>query len=244
MDFPNVSEPLTAALIGALATVAAALVQLRISWRREMKERERGQPITKKTRRGPVIFIFVLVMAAAVGGFALSQYFVSLREGDRDALRADLQSKLSEINATAMRLEHARTNEREQIETGARRADAQRLGEEGATASVVVGPCKPEGVPGARQECTEQSALRIAVCARLPASATVKEVQLYVRAEDSKQPWQEARVQAGQDAGQARFAEKFTERPDGDAAKQLCQGFANWSGEKSRLARILVKYSL
>jgi hypothetical protein len=243
MDFPNVSEPLTAALIGALATVAAALVQLRISWRREMKERERGQPITKKTRRGPVIFIFVLVMAAAVGGFALSQYFVSLREGDRDALRADLQSKLSEINATAMRLEHARTNEREQIETGTRRADAQRLGEEGATASVVVGPCKPEGVPGARQECTEQSALRIAVCARLPASATVKEVQLYVRAEDSKQPWQEARVQAGQDAGQARFAEKFTERPDGDAAKQLCQGFANWSGEKSRLARILVKYS-
>jgi len=204
MDFPNVSEPLTAALIGALATVAAALVQLRISWRREMKERERGQPITKKTRRGPVIFIFVLVMAAAVGGFALSQYFVSLREGDRDALRADLQSKLSEINATAMRLEHARTNEREQIETGTRRADAQRLGEEGATASVVVGPCKPEGVPGARQECTEQSALRIAVCARLPASATVKEVQLYVRAEDSKQPWQEARVQAGQDAGQAR----------------------------------------
>jgi len=244
MDFPNVSEPLTAALIGALATVAAALVQLRISWRREMKERERGQPITKKTRRGPVIFIFVLVMAAAVGGFALSQYFVSLREGDRDALRADLQSKLSEINATAMRLEHARTNEREQIETGTRRADAQRLGEEGATASVVVGPCKPEGVPGARQECTEQSALRIAVCARLPASATVKEVQLYVRAEDSKQSWQEARVQAGQDAGQARFAEKFTERPDGDAAKQLCQGFANWSGEKSRLARILVKYAL
>ena len=244
MDFPNVSEPLTAALIGALATVAAALVQLRISWRREMKERERGQPITKKTRRGPVIFVFVLVTAAAVGGFALSQYFVSLREGDRDALRADLQSKLSEINATAMRLEHARTNEREQIETGARRADAQRQGEEGAAASVVVGPCKPESVPGARKECTEQSALRIAVCARLPSSATVREVQLYVRAEDSKQPWQEARVQAGQDAGQARFAEKFTERPDGDAAKQLCQGFANWSGEKSRLARILVKYSL
>jgi len=57
---------------------------------------------------------------------------VSLREGDRDALRADLQSKLSEINATAMRLEHARTNEREQIETGARRAEGQRLGEEGA----------------------------------------------------------------------------------------------------------------
>src|SRR4249920_2627932 len=228
MDFSHVSEPLMASMIGALATVAAALVQLRISWRKEMKERERGQPITKKTRRGPVIFIFALVVAAGVGGFALSQYFVSLREGDRDSLRADLQSKLSEINATAMRLENARTNERRQIETEVQRADASRFGDEGAAATVVVAPCKPEGIPGARQECTEQSALRITVCARVPASATVREVQLYVRAEDSKQPWQETRVQAGQDAGQARFADKFAERPEGDAAKQVCQGFVNW----------------
>jgi hypothetical protein len=242
MDFPNLSEPVTAAMIGALATVAGALVQLRMSWRREMKERERGQPITKKTRRGPVIVVFALLVAAAVGGFALSQYFVSLREGDRDSLRADLQAKLSEINATAMRLEQARTNERRQIETEVQRADASRVGEEGAAATVVVGPC-PQVVPGTRLECTERSAVRVAVCARVPASATVREVQLYVRAEDSKQPWQEARVQAGQDAGQARFAEKFSERPDGDAAKQVCQGFANWSGEKSRLARILVKYA-
>ncbi len=243
MDFSHLSEPLMASMVGALATVAAALVQLRISWRKEMKERERGQPITKKTRRGPVIVVFALLVAAAVGGFALSQYFVSLREGDRDALRADLQAKLSEINATAMRLEQARMNEREQIETGTRRAEAQRLGEEGASASVVVGPC-PQVVPGARLECTEQSAVRVAVCARVPASATVREVQLYVRAVDSKQPWEESRVQAGQDAGQARFADKFTERPDGDAAKQICEGFANWSGEKSRIARILVKYAL
>lgn len=243
MDFPNLSEPLTAALIGAFATVAGALVQLRISWRREMRERERGQPITKKTRRGPVIVVFALVIAGAVGGFALSQYFVSLREGDRDALRADLQSKLSEINATATRLELARTNERKQIETEVQRADASHLGEEGAAASVVVGPCKPEGVPGAREECTEQSSLRIAVCARVPASATVKEVQLYIGQEKPKQPWQDNRVQPGEEAGQARFAEKFTERPDGNA-KQVCQGFANWSGEKSRVARILVKYAL
>ncbi len=243
MEFPSLSEPVTAAMIGALATVAGALVQLRISWRREMKERERGQPITKKTRRGPVIVVFALLVAAAVGGFALSQYFVSLREGDRDSLRADLQAKLSEINATATRLEQARMNERKQIETEVQRADASRLGEEGTGASVVVGPCKPEGVPGAREECSEQSALRIAVCARVPAAATVKEVQLYIGVENSKQPWQESRVQPGQEAGQARFADKFSERPDGEA-KQVCQRFANWSGEKSRIARILVKYAL
>src|SRR6266540_1750085 len=230
----NFSESIMAALIAAGATVLAALVQLRMSWRRELKERERGQPITKKARRGPVLFVFALMIAAAVGGFALSQYFLSLRNGDRDTLRSELHSKLSEISASAARLEHARLGEREQIETGARRAEALRLGEEGAAASVLVGPCRPEGT-GARRECTEQSIVRVALCARVPASASVKEVQLYIRSEDSKQSWQESRVQPGQDAGQAGFAEKYVERPDGDAAaKQVCQGFANWSTDKSR----------
>jgi len=243
MDFPHLSEPLMAALIGAGATALTALVQLRLSWRKELKERERGQPITKKSRRGPVIAVLALMIAAAVGGFALSQYFVSLREGDRDALRSDLQSKLSEINATALRLEQARLNERKQIETEVQRADASRLGEDGAAASAVVAPCKPGGVPGAREECTEQSALRITVCASVPAAATVKEVQLYIRSDDPKQPWAEARVQPGQEAGQARFAEKFSERPE-EGAKQVCQGFANWSHDKTRIARIIVKYAL
>ncbi|MGH8660170.1 MAG: hypothetical protein ACREUB_00225, partial [Burkholderiales bacterium] len=84
----NLSDPLMAALIGAGATVLAALVQLRLSWRNELKERERGQPITRKTRRGPVILVFALMIAAAVGGFAFSEYLVSLRGEDRDALRA------------------------------------------------------------------------------------------------------------------------------------------------------------
>jgi hypothetical protein len=240
MDFSHLSEPVVAAMIGATATVITALVQLRLSWRKELRERERGQPITKKSRRGPVMVVFALLIAAAVGGFALSQYFVSLREGDRNELRADLQAKLSEINATALRLEQARTSERRLIETEVQRADASRLGEEGSAASVVVGPCRAD----AKQECTEQSAPRIAVCARVPAAATIKEVQLYVRSDDSKQPWSETRVQPGQDAGQARFADKFSERPEDEAAKQVCQGFANWSHDKSRLARIVVKYAL
>lgn len=242
----NLSDPVMAALIGAGATALAALVQLRLSWRKEMKERERGQPITRKTRRGPVIVVFALLIAAAVGGFALSQYFVSLREGDRDALRAELQSRLSEINETALRLEQARLAERRQIESEIHRVDALRQGEEGATATVVVGPCRPDSsvAPEARRACSEQHAARVAVCARVPASATVKEVLLYTRLEDSQLPWPDARVPAGQDAGQARFVDGFFERPDGEAGKQVCQGFVQWNAEKSRLARILVKYTL
>ena len=237
----NLPDSIMAALIAAGATVLAALVQLRISWRREMRERERGQPITKKTRRGPVSIVFLLMIAAAVGGFALSQYFVSLREVDRDELRADLQSKLSEINATAVRLEQARLTERDQIESGVRRADAVRLGEEGVAAAVMVGPCT--SVSPDKQDCTEKSAVRVAVCAKVPASASVKEVLLYTRFEDSQAPWADARVQAGQDAGQARFVEKPLERPDGDGSKQVCQTFVNWNRDKSRFARMVVKYT-
>lgn len=242
----DISEPLYAAVIGATATVLTALIQLRISWRRELRERERGQPITKKSRRGPVIAVMVLMIAAAVGGFALSQYFVSLREGDRDALRADLQAKLAEISASAARLEQARLNEREQIETGARRAEALHRGEEGAAANVLVGACKPESTPpsGTRQACSEQGAMRVSVCARVPAAATVTEVLLFTRFVDSQQSWPDSRVQAGQDAGQARFVEKVFELPDIEATKQVCHGFVHWNGEKSRLARILVKYAL
>ena len=242
----SLSDPVMAALIGASATVLAALVQLRLSWRKELKERERGQPITKKTRRGPVIVVFALMIAAAVGGFALSEYFMSLRNGDRDTLRSELQSKLSEISASAARLERARLAEREQGESGVLRAEALRRGEEGVAASALVGPCKAEitAAPGPGPACSEQSAVRVAVCARVPASAIVKEVLLYTRFEDTQQPWADSRVQPGQDAGGARFVERVFERTDGDAAKQVCQGFVNWSGEKARLARILVRYAL
>lgn len=244
MDFSHVSDSVFAAVIGASATVLATLVQLRISWRKEIRERERGQPISKKTRRGPVLLVYALLIAAAVGGFALSQYLLSWREGDREALRNELQTKLTEINATALRLEQARLGERQQIETEVHREDAARQGDEGSAAGIVVGPCKREGVSGDARECAEGSALRVAVCARVPAAASVKEVQLYTKPEDSKQSWQDSRVQPGQDAGQARFAEKSFERPDGDGARQICQGFVNWSGGKPRLARIVVKYSL
>ncbi len=235
-----------AALIGATATVLAALVQLRLSWRKELKERERGQPITKKTRRGPVIVVFALMIAAAVGGFAFSEYLVSLRGEDRDALRAELQYKIAEISDSAARLEQARLDERDDLETGVLRAVEVRRGEEGAAASVLVGPCRAAGgaAPGTGSSCSEQGAVRVAVCARVPASATVREVLLYIRLEDSQQSWADSRVQAGQDAGLAKFVEKFFERPDGDAAKQVCQGFVNWNSEKARFARIVVKYTL
>jgi len=70
-------------------------------------------------------------------------------------------------------------------------------------------------------------------------------LQLYVRAEDSKQPGRKAQVQAGPGRGQGALAENFTEAARRRTASTvLPKRFPrNWSGEKSRIARILVKYA-
>src|SRR3954465_11012496 len=138
----NLSDPVMASFIGAFATVVGALVQLRISWRKELRERERGQPISKKQRRGPVLLVSVLMTASAVGGFALSQYLMSFRYGDQDAIRAELQAKLNEIAASAARLEHARPGHRPQAGVVTAGVEAPREPEDGATGSIVVAPCK------------------------------------------------------------------------------------------------------
>jgi hypothetical protein len=91
----NLSDPVLAAMIGASATMVTALIQLRLSWRKELKERERGQPISKKSRRGPVLFVFALMIASGVGGFAGSQYLMAWRNAGND----DLRAKLEQIHA-------------------------------------------------------------------------------------------------------------------------------------------------
>jgi hypothetical protein len=242
----NFSDPVTAAMIGAGATVLTALVQLRTSWRKELNERERGQPITKKTRRGPVLAVAALLIAAAVGGFALSQYLLSLREGDSATLRNELQTRLAEISASAARLEQARLDDRSQVESTIRRAEALRQGELGASATVMVEPCQRTGSAASETQrgCAEQEATRIAVCAAVPAAASVTEVQLYARLEDSPQSWPDSRAVAEQDIGQAKFVDKVFERAESENVKQVCQRFAHWNNEKPRIARIVVKYTL
>ena len=93
----NFSDPVLAAMLGASATMVTALIQLRLSWRKELKERERGQPITRKSRRGPVLFVFALMIASAVGGFAGSQYLVAWRHGERDEVRLKLEQIHAEM---------------------------------------------------------------------------------------------------------------------------------------------------
>jgi len=91
--------------------------------------------------------------------------------------------------------------------------------------------------------CTEARAIQVAVCASIPLSAIVTDVQVFTRAADATQSWAESKVQPGQDSGSAKFVDTFYERAQGEA-KEVCQRFMHWSSQKPRLARILVKYTI
>ena len=230
----------TAAAVAAAGTVIGALAQLRVAWRKEVSERARGVPATKKSRRGPVLAVSLLLIAAAVCGFALSQYLVRRSDHEAAALRGELQAQLARISATAERLERAAPSDH----GSSAHVEDDRRGAEDVAVTTTLGPCRPsagaaaDGTPA----CSEQEAQRVTLCGSVPSSATITATVLYARPEESRQPWTESRVAPGQDVGRARFADKTFERAESDGTKQVCTGFSAWDGEQAYSARLVVTF--
>jgi hypothetical protein len=239
MNLPNLDDKVTAAAIAAAGTVIGTLIQLKFAWRKEVSERARGVPATKKSRRGPVLAVGLLLVGAVVGGFAFSQYLVRQQSDLESAARhSELQTQLAQISATAARLERASQTDHG---SSARSADDRR-GAEGVAVTTTVGPCRARAVgPDAAPACDEKEALRVTLCASVPSSAVVTAMTLFARPEDSLNPWTESRV-PGQDLGRARFADKTFERAESDQTKQVCTDFSSWDGERGYSARLVVKY--
>jgi hypothetical protein len=229
-----------AATVAAAGTVIGALAQLRVAWRNEVSARARGVPTTKKSRRGPVLAVFLVLIAAAVGGFAFSQYLVRQSDGESAALRGELQAQLARINATAERLERATPSDH----GSTAHVDDGRRGTEDVTVTTTLGPCRASAgaTADAAPMCSEQEPQRVTLCGSVPSSATVTATVLYARPEESQQPWTESRVTAGQDVGRARFADKSFERAESEQMKQVCTGFSAWDGEQAYSARLVVTF--
>ena len=240
MHLLDLDDKVAAAAIAAAGTVIGAIIQLKIAWRKEMSERARGAPVTKKTRRGPVVAVGLLLVAAAVGGFALSQYFIARSDRESAAVRGELQSQLQQINATAERLERATMHDGE----AAGRAQDGRTGVETVAVAATVEPCHARADAGhdAPAECSEAEAVRVTLCTSVRSSSVVTNTLLYARPDESHQPWDDSRVAAGQDLGHARFPDEPFERPDAEQMKQVCANFNSWDSGKSYSARLVVKY--
>jgi hypothetical protein len=250
------SDPVLAAIITATATICMSLLQLRFSLGRDGGARVSSSGGRRKGR-GPFAVLFVIIIASAVGGFALSQWMTENERVSQSVLQHELQDRVDQITRTANQLEQTRAGVRAEIEAGVLR----KIGSNGIVVMATVGPCRPSLVvsppgtatpPGVTAEtaqsaapvCTESEASAVTLCATVPANATITEIELYTRFAQSETPWSTSRVMAGQESGQARFAEKYVEGPEAPGTKQICQGFAHWSTEHARVARMVVRYGV
>ena len=233
----GLSEPVLAAMIGATATVGTALFQLVMNWRKQSGDRR----ATTKSGIRSLLWVVTLMLASGVGGFAYSEYLGQGRREDALELRQEMQQQLQTLAASTAKLEQVRLNAQSVSDAQSRQAEERRRGADGVEGLIQLPACKGRA---AGTTCAEADAQRAAVCAIVPASAAVTEVQLFTRPDESQQPWNESRVVAGQDAGGAKFLDSSFERGHTDTAKEVCFNFASWNAEKGRIARIVVRYTL
>jgi hypothetical protein len=239
------SDPVLAAIIAALATLVATIMQLRASFAREAASRSSSGSSRRKSR-APMLLIFVVLIAAASGGFALSHWITADQRVANVELQNGMKERITELDRTAAQLAQARAAERAEIETETLR----RIGSTGVVSLAAVAPCRPAaalaagGTPQPTTGCTEAEATTVTLCASIPANATVAEVELYTRPVESDTPWSAARVQPGQELDHARFAPSATESSDSETMKLVCQAFSHWASDKARAARMVVHYRL
>jgi hypothetical protein len=251
-------DSVLAAIIAGTATLSASFLQLRTALLRDgSATRGASAASRRKSRRLQLIILLVIVGAAAAAGFALSQWLTESERLAQGVLQRELQARVAEISRTANELELTRGSERAEIESGVLR----RLGNDGVVVMATVAPCRPALVvsppgsaspPGAATDapapaahvCTEADATPVTLCATIPGNASVTEVGLFSRASDADTPWSTSRFLPGQESGQARFAEKYSESTPEAGVRQVCQGFAHWSNEHARVVRLVVRYSL
>jgi len=252
------SDMVLAAIIAASATVFASFMHLKAAVARELAARAQSSVSGRKSRL-PVFLLVAIVVGAATGGFAISQWVTEHQRATQLAVERELRARIDQMSRTESQLAATRA----EITASVRRD----IGLEGISVVANVAPCRPSllvntpaldasasraaGQPLTSAEttvgpttCTENEASAVTLCASVPAEATVDAIDLYARPVDSGIPWADARMVPGQARDHARFAENPVEIADGTASKQICQDFAHWSSESGRTARMVVRYSL
>jgi hypothetical protein len=258
------SDGVLAAIIAACATVFASFLQIRASFAKEVAARAFPGPGRKNKSRKPFMLLILMLGGSAVGGFALSQWLMENERSMQSAYQQELQARIASLTRSETQLAESRNSARAEIEAGV----MKRLGLEGVVVAATVPPCRasivlstptlashpgtptptatttqPASPAAPASACTEADANPVMLCATVPLGATVTEVELFVRPAESDTPWANARVMPGAEVEQSRFAEKPTEAPDSTETRLVCEAFANWSSERTRMARMLVRYT-
>ncbi len=233
----GLSETIMAAMIGAIATVSAALFQLFTAWRSRSKTEVRPK---KGTTARSVLSILALMTASAAGGFLYSEF---LKQRNAEDMRA-MRDELKELRADLI----------------AQRGGPIHIGEKpGPQPAGMVMPISMDGegveetvesiayVPACRRSdaataCAEADAQRIALCGTVPAYARVDSIELFAQPDAVQHAWESHRAAFEQDLGGARFTGKTFEYAQANELKAVCVNFMQWSSEHPHIARILVQY--
>jgi hypothetical protein len=241
----NISMPmaeLLASLIGATATITASFLNLRMTWKKELLARANQKPVTKKSSRAPIVPLLALLLASAVGGFALSYYLGDKERASSEALEAELRTKIEQLGVTTQKLETVSLKGVDAITQQVRDEERRKRGEEGVAAIVRLEKCVAMGAEG-QAACDASTAPPVRLCTEIPADTRVAAIDLFARHEGDARPWSEHRVSPGADFGGGRFASGISERLVGNTTKQVCQDLLYWNSDHAINGRMVVHYA-
>lgn len=234
----GLSETILAAMIGAGATVSAAIFQIFSALK--------GPKIDVKPKKGStmrsILAVLALMIASAVGGFLYSE-LLQQREGDElRAMRMELR-ELKDLTAAARAPAAAPALlDEEQAATPVAHVLAAGDQDRSAESVAYVPACRRTGNVDATTSCTESEPQRIALCGSIPAYAQIEKIDLFAQPDAVQKPWEEHKAALDQDLGGARFTGKSFEYAQSADVKAVCVNFLQWSSEHSHIARIVVSY--
>jgi hypothetical protein len=230
----GLSETILAAMIGAIATVSAAVFQLVMAWRSRNKVDTRAK---KGTTMRSVLSILALMVASAAGGFLFSEFLKQRSGEDMRAMRDELKDLRALI---AQGREQVRATEAPGAQPAGMVMPIAMEGVEDSVESIAYVPaCRRTDAATA---CAEADAQRIALCGTVPAYARVDRIQLFAQPDAVQHAWESHQAAFEQDLGGARFTGKSFEYAQANELKAVCVNFMQWSSEHPHIARILVQY--
>lgn len=240
----GLSETIMAAMIGAIATVTAALFQLSMAWRARSK-------VEIKPRRGmtarSILAVLALMTASAAGGFLYSEL---IRQRSGEEMRA-MREELKDLRALIAGSRDQMSDTRTVPDADAARpsslpailstsSDRDTVATVHSVESIVYVPACRRG--DAAGPCDEADGQRIALCGTIPSYARVDGIELFAQPDAVQHPWDSHRITFEQDVGGARFTGNSFEYAQADDLKAVCVNFMHWSSEHPHIARVLVRY--
>jgi hypothetical protein len=234
----GISETIVAAIIGALATMATAIVQL-------VRNRapSDGRPKPKKNRMRSVLATVALMIGCTVGGYAWS----SLRAvSAKDDLKATMEAEFTkQFAALAARQnpDSATASANDAVDASGAPIPA-RNGEAGSAESLAhLPPCRVSTQPDevGPVTCSERAAQTIALCASIPSAAHATHVRVQARVPKSESPWLE-RDAGAPTLGSLHIAAAPAETPLSADQRSVCLDVANWSVDDTLAVRVIVEY--